>query len=205
METIVFPLVNITLFPKATKPLNIFEPRYIAMVKDSVQNQIPMAIAYIDETSKISNVIPGEKIGFIRDIAGYGYPQIVEERSNGTLLIFIQGVGKVQLGKVLAHSKPYILCDASIIYEENSVDEKKKTTLESIHKILIRWIETHIPDALQREIFLKSINTSEEIVGTFSSYLIRDYDLQQMALEFNNINDKIDFLHRLIESNELTN
>jgi ATP-dependent Lon protease len=40
---------------------------------------------------------------------------------------------------------------------------------------------------------------------TIADYLIRDYDLQQMVLEYNDINEKISFLYRLIESNELTN
>ena len=34
----VFPLSNFIIFPKTTVPLNIFEPRYIEMVDDSMKN-----------------------------------------------------------------------------------------------------------------------------------------------------------------------
>ena len=34
----VFPLSNFIIFPKTTVPLNIFEPRYIQMVDDSMKN-----------------------------------------------------------------------------------------------------------------------------------------------------------------------
>ena len=33
----VFPLSNFIIFPKATVPLNIFEPRYIEMINDSMK------------------------------------------------------------------------------------------------------------------------------------------------------------------------
>ena len=34
----VFPLSNFIIFPDTTVPLNIFEPRYIEMVDDSMKN-----------------------------------------------------------------------------------------------------------------------------------------------------------------------
>ena len=34
----VFPLSNFIIFPKTTVPLNIFEPRYIDMINDSMQS-----------------------------------------------------------------------------------------------------------------------------------------------------------------------
>ena len=34
----VFPLSNFIIFPKTTVPLNIFEPRYIQMIDDSMKS-----------------------------------------------------------------------------------------------------------------------------------------------------------------------
>jgi len=34
----IFPLNNFIIFPKTTVPLNIFEPRYIKMIDDSMKN-----------------------------------------------------------------------------------------------------------------------------------------------------------------------
>ena len=34
----IFPLSNFIIFPKTTVPLNIFEPRYIEMVNDSMKS-----------------------------------------------------------------------------------------------------------------------------------------------------------------------
>ncbi|MBT7086792.1 MAG: ATP-dependent protease, partial [Desulfobacterales bacterium] len=34
----VFPISNFIIFPKTTVPLNIFEPRYIQMINDSMKS-----------------------------------------------------------------------------------------------------------------------------------------------------------------------
>ena len=34
----VFPLSNFIIFPHTTVPLNIFEPRYVEMINDSLKN-----------------------------------------------------------------------------------------------------------------------------------------------------------------------
>lgn len=204
MEVFLFPLVNVTLFPGTTKPLNVFEPRYLAMIKDAAATQTPVAIGFIEDASKVTPVRPGDAVPFVRDICGYGVPQIVEERINGTLLIFLQGQGKLRLGKVLDRGTPYIVCESQIIPEKSILEPAHYSELNSLHRTLVRWIQTHIPDPSQRDLFVRSLNQPEEIVGSFASYLVRDYDLQQMVLEHDDINSKVSFLHRLMESNELT-
>ncbi|HEY8271792.1 MAG TPA: LON peptidase substrate-binding domain-containing protein [Pseudobdellovibrionaceae bacterium] len=204
MEVFLFPLVNVSLFPKTTKPLNIFEPRYLEMVRVAAEKKLPIAVGFIEDALQVGAVKAGDRIPYVRPVAGFGYPQIVEERLNGTVLIFLQGAGKVRLGKVLERGTPYMVVEAEQVQEVVTVNPENKTKLEHLLKILTRWINIHIPDQSQQEIFMKSLAGSEEIVGAFASYLVRDYDLQQMALEFNDINEKIQFLHRLAESNELT-
>lgn len=204
MEVFLFPLVNVSLFPKTTKPLNIFEPRYLEMVRIAAEKKLPIAIGFIEDALQVGAVKVGDPVTFVRPLAGFGYPQIVEERLNGTVLIFLQGAGKVRLGKVLERGTPYLVVEAEPVQEVLSVAEENRADLDHLLKILTRWIGSHIPDQQQQDIFMRSLSGPEEIVGAFASYLVRDYDLQQMALEFNDINEKIQFLHRLAESNELT-
>ncbi|XGC79531.1 LON peptidase substrate-binding domain-containing protein [Bdellovibrio bacteriovorus] len=204
MEVFLFPLVNVTLFPRTTKPLNVFEPRYLAMVREAVRSQTPIALGFIEDPSKVTAVQPGEKVPFVREIAGFGQAQIIEERVNGTLLVFLKGEGKLRLGKVLDKGHPYIVCEAEIIPEENELLPQMQTELDALFRSLYRWIETHIPDPTQRDILLRNLVEPEEIVGSFASYLVRDYDMQHMVLEFKDINEKVRFLYRLLESGELT-
>ena len=99
MEVFLFPLMNVALFPQTTKPLNVFEPKYIAMIKEAIAQKKPIAIGFIEDPEH-DQVLPiSDGLNFVNRIAGYGIPQIVEERENGTLLIFLQGQGKVHLDK----------------------------------------------------------------------------------------------------------
>ncbi|MGZ3744494.1 MAG: LON peptidase substrate-binding domain-containing protein [Pseudobdellovibrionaceae bacterium] len=204
MEVFLFPLVNVSLFPKTTKPLNIFEPRYLDMVRLAAEKKLPIAIGFIEDALQVGAVKVGEMVPFVRPLAGFGYPQIVEERLNGTILVFLQGAGKVRLGKVLERGTPYFVVEAEQVNESVQVAFESTANIQHLLKILTQWIHAHIPDRQQQDIFMKSLSGPEEIVGAFASYLVRDYDLQQMVLEFNDINEKIQFLHRLAESNELT-
>lgn len=194
MKCFVFPLTHANLFPLTTKPLNIFEPRYLQMVEDSLETKTPIALAYVPENGDT-----------YRSIAGFGLPQVIDQRPNDTLLIFLPGQGKIRiLQEDTSDTKPYIIADCEIVTEELAVDETLKSKYMTLSKLLVQWVQKHIPDPEQREIFVRSLNGSQEIVSAFAAYLIRDYDLQYEMMEIMNINDQIRYLYRLYESNELT-
>ena len=194
MKCFVFPLTHANLFPLTTKPLNIFEPRYLQMVEDSLETKTPIALAYVPENGDT-----------YRSIAGFGLPQVIDQRPNDTLLIFLPGQGKIRiLQEDTSDTKPYIIAECEIVVEDLEVDESLKPKYMTLSKLLVQWVQKHIPDAEQRDIFIRSLKGPQEIVSAFAAYLIRDYDLQYEMMEIFNINDQIRYLHRLYESNELT-
>lgn len=204
MDVLLFPLVNVTLFPKTTKPLNVFEPRYIEMIRKAIETNTPVALGFIEDPSLVTPAVNGQPLTFVRKTAGYGMAQIVETRTNGTLLVFIQGLGKCHLGVAKQDHLPYITCDAQPVVEDISVEPGLEAQVSMLNKILARWITTHIPDPVQRDFFLQNLSGPEEIVGAFASYLVKDQDLQQMILEFDTMKEKIEFLGRLALSGEVT-
>jgi Lon protease-like protein len=203
MNVAVFPLVNVCLFPGTTKPLNIFEPRYLHMIRDSISAGQPVALGFIENIESVKPHRPGEKLSYVREIAGFGTPTIVQERLNGTLLVFMHAEGKVRLGNLVQTDTPYLVVEAERIDEKEGLLGSSSQAVKILNQILARWIHNHIPDPEQRRFFLDSLKGPLEIVGAFASYLVRDYDLQQMILEMNDINDKIQVLYRLVESNEI--
>lgn len=194
-EFYLFPLVNVNLFPSTTKPLQIFEERYIQMIQDAITAKKAIALCFVPEGSQE-----------IRPIAGYGHPQIIEVRDDGTLLIFINCIGKAHLD--LANLKaidPYIVAEGKIIEEDLTVNEDYKEMYVKLSHVLVRWIKKHVPQIAQQEIFMKSLIGPREVVSAFSAYLVSDYDLQYELFQIHSINDQIKFLYRLLESGELTN
>jgi uncharacterized protein len=190
----IFPLTNINLFPYTTKPLHIFEPRYIEMVNQSIQNGIPIALCFVPEgTSEI------------RPIAGYAIPQVIEHRVDQTMLVFMAGQGKVKLDLKTIQTQDMVSSMNGVILKEDFVlDDKLKAKYVTINEVLVRWITEHIQDGLQRDTFIKNLIGPQEVVGAFSAYLIYDYDLQYEVMELTNLADQIDFLYRLIQSGKLT-
>lgn len=200
MEVFVFPLGNVVFYPSTLKPLNVYEPQYIQMVHDSIRLGVPIAVAYVDQPDLQYLYEAGAELTFVRSVAGYGIPQIVEKKPDGSLLIFMQGKGKVKLGRVQDDTRPYIICEAAVISEIHQVKNEMLSSLGTLTKVLAKWIEKHISNEQSQEQLLKNIRTPEEILGCFASYLVADHDFQQVILESNDINEKINLVSRLILS-----
>lgn len=203
MEVFVFPLGHVVFYPSTSKPLNIFEPRYVQMVKDSIAQGVPIALGHVDEPAQEHVFRTGEELSFVRSIAGFGFPLILEERKDGSLLIFLQGRGKAQLGAVIDRGTPYIVCEATEISENHQMQMNVAQEFMTVNKVLLNWIEKHIPEPSNRDQFLRNIRSAEEVIGCFASYLIADHDMQQLLLESNDINEKIQLVNGLISSGEV--
>lgn len=202
MEVFVFPLGHMVFYPSISKPFNIFEPRYIQMVKDAIAQNKSIAIGYVDDPAQQYQFFPGDKLKFVREIAGYGTPLILEERGDGGMTIFLQGQGKVRLGQVLDVQVPYIVCQADIVAENLVVEARSVPDLDLLHKMFLNWVNTHVQDPRNREQFTQLVQSPHEVVGCFVSYMVMDQDLQQMILEEDDINKKISLIKSLILSGE---
>jgi len=129
----VFPLSNFIIFPHTTVPLNIFEPRYLEMIKDSMQtNKI---IGLVQPKSNDDSSIPGlHKIGCLGKITNF------KDTSDGRCMIDLNGITRFEITKEIKNTKPYRICEAN--YDNFGLDlisEKKKlkfSDLETIFKNL---------------------------------------------------------------------
>ena len=52
----IFPLSNFIIFPNTSVPLNIFEPRYLDMVNDSMQSNKLIGMIQPNINKKLSNI-----------------------------------------------------------------------------------------------------------------------------------------------------
>lgn len=183
------------MFPRTTKPLHIFEPRYVKMVKESIAQGIPIALCFVPEGSTE-----------VRPVAGFAIPQIIETRSDGTMLVFMSGQGKVRLDLTrIQTDQDLTMTTAELIDQEVILNESLKSKYMALSECLVRWIRKHIPDQQQREVFIRGLSGPQEVLGAFAAYLIYDYDLQYEMMEIHSLNQQIEFLYRLLESGRLTN
>lgn len=172
------------------------------MVQDSIDQKIPIAIGLVDDPQKPLHFQAGEPLGFVREIVGYGHPQIIEHRPDGTLLILLPGNGKARLGPLVDDSRPYLICEAEKIEEDFTISPEQSASYLVLQKLLLSWLQNNIPDSRAREEFRRHLRSPEQVVGCVASYLVADPDLQQLILESNQLDEKINLLSGMIGSGQ---
>ena len=83
----IFPLNNFILFPKTTVPLNIFEPRYIDLINDSMKNNKLLGMIQPKILTKIDNNVPE-----LHDVGCLGKITSFKEMQDGRYLIDLKGI-----------------------------------------------------------------------------------------------------------------
>ena len=130
----VFPLSNFIIFPKTTVPLNIFEPRYIDMVNDSMKSN--KLIGMIQPKISYNNKNEPE----LHDVGCLGKITSFRETEDGRFLIELKGIVRFKKLQEVNNEKKYrsLEIDYKNFYLdlENNKDELKFSDLELIFKDL---------------------------------------------------------------------
>jgi len=97
----VFPLSNFIIFPKTTVPLNIFEPRYIDMINESMKTDKLIGIIQPKKSSD-SHLPPTlHKIGCLGKITTF------KETDDGRYMIELKGLVRFEIIKEIKSLKKY--------------------------------------------------------------------------------------------------
>ena len=130
----VFPLSNFIIFPKTTVPLNIFEPRYIDMINDSMSSN--KMIGMIQPKNSVSEKIPPD----LHDVGCLGKITSFTETEDGRFLIELKGILRFKKSKEVNLEKKYrsLEVEYNNYYHDldNTKEELKFSDLELIFKDL---------------------------------------------------------------------
>ncbi len=108
----IFPLSNFIIFPNTTVPLNIFEPRYIDMVNDSmshskligmIQPKLKPTTYRIFDSAKLKNHLNPD----LHEIGCMGKITNLKEIEDGKFLIELKGIIRFQIMKEIQSKKKY--------------------------------------------------------------------------------------------------
>ena len=113
----IFPLSNFIIFPKTTVPLNIFEPRYLQMVNDSMKEH------------RIIGMIQPKKSGMLKkpdlyEIGCIGKITSFNETEDGRILIILNGICRFKVSKEIQSNKLYRECTVQYNNYSNDISEK---------------------------------------------------------------------------------
>jgi len=190
----VFPLSNFIIFPEITVPLNIFEPRYIEMIDDSMKNL--RMIGMIQPKEKSNNKNPELfQIGCLGKITSFN------ETDDGRYLIILSGLTRFKIKKEIKNDKLYREFEVNFDEYKNDINTNKEeikfSDLELIFKnlkslfekkgYLINW------DELKKQSLNQTINT----LAMASPFSIEE---KQALLETENLNSRKKKLEEILNT-----
>jgi hypothetical protein len=102
----VFPLRRAILLPRASLPLNVFEPRYLAMLDDVMGGARVLAMvqpvgADEEEESPLDRSAPLRGVGCVGRVTSY------QETGDGRLIVALTGIARCALLKEVDADRPY--------------------------------------------------------------------------------------------------
>ena len=130
----VFPLSNFIIFPKTTVPLNIFEPRYIDMINDSMKSNKTIGMIQPKSAGSKIDIPELHEIGCLGKISSF------RETEDGRYLIELKGLIRFKNIKEINTEKKYRIL--SVNYEDffqdlnTEKEDLKFSDLELIFKDL---------------------------------------------------------------------
>ncbi len=116
----VFPLSNFIIFPKTSVPLNIFEPRYIDMINDSMKSNKLIGMIQPKVLKNDEKFSPDlHEIGCLGKITNF------KETEDKRFLIEIKGLIRFQIIQEVKSDKKYRECKINFENFHDDLIEKK--------------------------------------------------------------------------------
>jgi hypothetical protein len=130
----VFPLSNFIIFPKTTVPLNIFEPRYLDMINDSMKSNKMIGMVQPKSKSQNNNVPDLYEVGCLGKITTFS------ETEDGRILIELKGLIRFQKIREIITKNKYRILEVNFDKFAHDLNNKKEelkfSDLEIIFKDL---------------------------------------------------------------------
>ena len=180
----VFPLSNFIMFPKTSVPLNIFEPRYIDMINDSMKAEKLIGMIQPKKLSDTNSIIPQlYKTGCLGKITSF------RETDSGTFLIELKGVIRFNISKEIKTDKKYRLCEVDYSDFNKDLEDKQENVKFSDLELIFK----NLKSLFEKKGFIINWKALEkqsldEIINALAMASPFSLEEKQVLLEAKNLN-----------------
>ena len=178
----VFPLSNFIIFPKTTVPLNIFEPRYLDMVNDSMKSSKLIGMIQPKSVENDDNLPELHDIGCLGKITSF------KETEDGRYMIELKGLIRFKVIKEIKSQNIYREYEVDFKDYHHDLSEKKEelkfSELELIFKDLKLLFEKRGFIINWKELEKQSL---DEIINALSMASPFTLEEKQVLLEARNL------------------
>ena len=179
----VFPLSNFIIFPKTTVPLNIFEPRYIDMINDSMKSNKLIGMIQPKNSNNGEFKPALHKIGCLGKITSF------REREDGNFFIELKGLIRFKTIKEVSSNKKYREYEVNFenFYHdlESKIEDLKFKDLELIFKDFKSLFERKGFVINWKELEKQSLDETINALAMASPFTLEE---KQVLLESENLN-----------------
>tara|TARA_S200000501_G_scaffold293989_1_gene279693 strand:+ start:642 stop:1304 length:663 start_codon:yes stop_codon:yes gene_type:complete len=201
-----FPLPGALLLPNSRLPLNIFEPRYINMVEDTIATKHRLIgmiqPVKINTDKKQSENNKYQKVGCAGRIVSF------TETGDGRYLITLEGVSRFNFKSEIEHEKPYILSRIDWDFYKNDLipfEDINSFDRNGFLEILKKYLDS-AQIASDWEVLKKA--KQDVLVNSLSMLCPFEPEEKQVLLEAGTIRNRLDVLVTLMKlssENDLEN
>jgi Lon protease-like protein len=179
----IFPLSNFIIFPKTSVPLNIFEPRYVDMINDSMKSNKLIGMIQPKKPSDDLTSPILHNIGCLGKITSF------KETEDGRYLIELKGLIRFELIKEIVTTTKYREYEVDFKRFDHDLDEKKEelkfSDLELIFKDLKSLFEKRGFIINWKELEKQSLDETINALAMASPFSLEE---KQVLLEAENLN-----------------
>ena len=125
----IFPLSNFIIFPDTTVPLNIFEPRYVEMINDSMKTNKLLGLIQPKKRNN-NSILDLHEIGCLGKITSF------KDTSDGRYLIELNGLSRFKIIKEIKNNKSYRECEIDFEdYQDDLISQKEELKFADLELI----------------------------------------------------------------------
>ena len=196
----VFPLSNFIIFPKATVPLNIFEPRYIDMINDSMKSSKTVGMIQPKSSTSGNNVPELHEVGCLGKITSF------KETEDGRYLIELKGLIRFENIKELKTEKKYRILNVN--YEnfiqdlKSEKEDLKFSDLDLIFKDLKSLFEKRGFIINWKELEKQSLDETINALAMASPFSLEE---KQILLEAKNLDARKSMISEILKTYSFDN
>jgi len=191
----IFPLSNFILFPETTVPLNIFEPRYIEMINESMKKD--KLVGMIQPRSSTEDLLSPA----LYDIGCLGKITSFKETDDNRYLIELKGLIRFHVLKEINSTNKYreFEVDYDDFYHdlENKKEELKFSDLELIFKDFKSLFEKRGFIINWKELEKQSLDETINALAMASPFSLEE---KQVLLEAKNLNNRKDKIAEILST-----
>ena len=195
----VFPLSNFIIFPQTSVPLNIFEPRYIQMIDDSMKGNRMIGII---QPKKSDNL----KKPNLYDVGCAGKITSFNETEDGRYLIVLNGICRFRIISEEKNEKLFRVCKIS--FAEYLEDLNKKN--EDIKFTDLKFIFDELKSFFKKQGYIINLeemkkNNLDQTINTLSMASPFSLEEKQILLETKNLKIRKEKLEEILKIYTLDN